>query len=375
MKKLLAIALLAPSLVFGKSVTFTPIGENIPEIAKGALYLNEVSPNGKKAIIKYFEKQNMNKNFYKIYSWDLTNGLSETEYDWRYPIILGNDSVTYKSIDPSTNTPKPGFIYKTELETIEVTPEDIPNDFFSNDQYISAYGVNAISLFGESGLTGIATGPGRKAAFTWSKDDGFTNPNYQLPICNSIHCTFTVTLADKEGKGFAGSIRSRPVYLNLQSGEERLLEKYNYEHTFITFLTSNGNYAITRYADNYLDNTTGVYDVNQNTTTLLPPHVQYDWVFGNRSWSVELKSITDDGQLAVGKAGQYAVIWTPHSGTKKLSEYITSKYEVDLQGWTLTAATHVSANGQYIYGEGKTAGGAIRVWRLELNRVCETPNW
>ena len=384
MKKVLAIALLAPSLVFGKSVSFTPIGEDIDAASTGSpsnviITLTNISSDGKKAALKYTETGNRNKKTYKAYEWRYQTGLEEKDYDALSNVIIGDDFTVYKSIN-TNDTVESGFTYESNSELITVTPQDIPNDFLPNGPEISIKKITVTSQFGSNGVIGMITGDRNasgNAGFIWTKENGFQNPTYNIPTCYWYNCSLHISSGDVLGKGIVGVNYYKPLYLDTTTETVKNIDLHGYSKGIVTKLSSNGEHAIIYYINNPLGSIANysIYDIQNEETTFIPPYVIYDWVFGHTSKNVILKGITDTGSMAIGYSGQDAVIWTASLGTKNLAEYVTSEYGVDLQGWTLTSANYISPNGQYIYGEGTTPAGLRRVWGLELNRICETPDW
>lgn len=77
--------------------------------------------------------------------------------------------------------------------------------------------------------------------------------------------------------------------------------------------------------------------------------------------------VSDDGLVVVGSAGQTAFIWTPTIGVRDLQDYLQNDVGVGLAGWTLTAATGLSAEGTVIIGnaikQNETSG-----WRAFVPR-------
>ena len=386
MKFLIVIALLAPALAFGKTVTFTPIAEDIAATSTGSpgkviINLMNISPDGKKAILKYTESGNMNKKIYKVYEWSYQSGLKKKYYDALSNVIIGEDFTAYKSIDINDNTAESGFTYESNSETITITLQDVPSGYLPNGPEIATNKIIVTSRFGETGVAGMLTGSNNasgRAGFIWTKEDGFINPTYNIPTCYWYNCALNITSGDTKGKGLAGlTSNSNPLYIDMKTGEKKDISKNGYDKSLITKLSQNGEYGIIANQNNPLGSPTmfSIYNIDNNESTFIPSYWKYDWDKGLIPEYVKLTDLSDNGRIAIGYAGSLAIIWTPSTGTRDLAEYITSEYGVDLRGWTLTSANHISPNGQYIYGNGITPGGLKRVWRLELNRICETPDW
>lgn len=375
--------LLIPTLSWGKSITFSEIGVDIAAInsdisSKVVLSLLHVSKDGKHATLRYTENLNMNIQANSVYTWDSLNGLVEKEYEPFSKVIIENNFSAYTPINPESNTQNKSLIFESNQEKLWLNPSDAPSNFFPQRPYSEITSISINSSFSDSGLLGTISGSHEdtaQGAFIWTKANGYINPTYDIPICNWSSCNLKLITADNINKGIGGSIQSSPLYINIQSNTKVILEKFNYEAGSISALSGDGQYAIVNYSDNNLINTPGIYDIENNNVTLLEPLTIYDWIFGNNTYPTALYDISYDGQLAVGSANNNAIIWTPTMGIKLLSDYISNTYATDLKGWRLTSAKYVSDDGQYIYGEGITSDGLRRIWRLEMNRICETPNW
>jgi len=89
-----------------------------------------------------------------------------------------------------------------------------------------------------------------------------------------------------------------------------------------------------------------------------------------------------DGDIIVGEAGaphyQFgtpgtAFIWDADSGMQSLWDVLTTEYSLDLTGWSLQAATGISADGLVIVGYGINPSGNVEAWRADLNLVPAVP--
>jgi hypothetical protein len=165
------------------------------------------------------------------------------------------------------------------------------------------------------------------------------------------------------------------MFINTSVSEEmQVLEDYGYKHSKIIKLSDNGEYAIGKYYDEMLQTETSLINTSDQSVMLFPKLVTSDFILGVKVWDSKIEDVTDNGDMAVGSAGGHAVVWTPNTGLRKLAD-VAENLGADLEGWHLRKATHVSADGRYIFGEGEMADKKPRVWRLELIRVCETPDW
>jgi uncharacterized membrane protein len=83
--------------------------------------------------------------------------------------------------------------------------------------------------------------------------------------------------------------------------------------------------------------------------------------------SSQASSVSADGTLIVGDSNnalgnREAFIWDSTNGMQSLRDRLVD-LGLDLEGWTLTSAQGISADGQVIVGHGKrTLGGASEAW-------------
>ena len=76
---------------------------------------------------------------------------------------------------------------------------------------------------------------------------------------------------------------------------------------------------------------------------------------------------SSDGSTVVGSgrsaAGEAAFLWDPTNGMRALDGILTTLgLGPQLAGWTLAAATAISANGQMIVGYGMNPSGQTEAW-------------
>lgn len=80
--------------------------------------------------------------------------------------------------------------------------------------------------------------------------------------------------------------------------------------------------------------------------------------------------ITDDSSTIVGWAygsGEYAAfLWKESTGMLNLQEYLQAVYGLGLDGWTLTEATGISADGLTIVGNGINPAGIEEAWMVTI---------
>jgi probable HAF family extracellular repeat protein len=72
-----------------------------------------------------------------------------------------------------------------------------------------------------------------------------------------------------------------------------------------------------------------------------------------------------DGSVVVGKNQNGAFRWTAATGMQSIHDILTAE-GVNLNGWTLTFATGVSADGQTIVGEGSSTGNYDEAWSATI---------
>jgi probable HAF family extracellular repeat protein len=88
----------------------------------------------------------------------------------------------------------------------------------------------------------------------------------------------------------------------------------------------------------------------------------------------EAYGVSADGSVIVGY-GQFAsgfhfdaFIWDATNGMRSLFDVLTGEFGLDLTGWTLTAATAVSADGLTIVGYGTNPQGVLEAWVASIAR-------
>jgi probable HAF family extracellular repeat protein len=83
----------------------------------------------------------------------------------------------------------------------------------------------------------------------------------------------------------------------------------------------------------------------------------------NSSWA---KDVSADGSVVVGCSktgiGWEAFIWDESNGMRNLKEVLENDFTLDLNGWTLTWANEISANGTVIVGRGYNPEGNREAW-------------
>lgn len=81
------------------------------------------------------------------------------------------------------------------------------------------------------------------------------------------------------------------------------------------------------------------------------------------SWALD---VTDDGATIVGFGttddGQEAVLWTRDGELHRVADLIADDPNADVEGWTLTWASAISADGRTIAGHGRDPSGHTQGW-------------
>ncbi|MHC4105054.1 MAG: PEP-CTERM sorting domain-containing protein [Planctomycetota bacterium] len=87
--------------------------------------------------------------------------------------------------------------------------------------------------------------------------------------------------------------------------------------------------------------------------------------------------VSSDGRIVVGwgQTGSNPLtrrlfIWSEESGMRDVVDVLENDYGLDLGGWTLSAATGISADGRTIVGDGTNPDGDPEAWRAEIPRLC-----
>jgi probable HAF family extracellular repeat protein len=90
----------------------------------------------------------------------------------------------------------------------------------------------------------------------------------------------------------------------------------------------------------------------------------------------DARAASADGSIVVGysdyQLGYAAFIWDETHGMRRLRD-VLSGYGLDLSGWTLTAATGISADGRVIVGDGTNPGGDPEAWMAVLPGGAAVP--
>jgi len=91
----------------------------------------------------------------------------------------------------------------------------------------------------------------------------------------------------------------------------------------------------------------------------------------SRAWAVSYDGSVIVGTVDVpGLSGDRAFIWDPGNGMRLLANVLTDVHGIDLDGWTLTAATSISDDGKTIVGYGTNPYGNLEAWMANLEPDC-----
>lgn len=88
----------------------------------------------------------------------------------------------------------------------------------------------------------------------------------------------------------------------------------------------------------------------------------------------EARGVSADGSVIVGYSEFASIprfdafIWDATNGMRSLFDVLTGEFGLDLTGWTLTAATAVSADGLTIVGYGTNPQGGLEAWVASIAR-------
>mgnify|MGYP001804846547 FL=1 len=85
--------------------------------------------------------------------------------------------------------------------------------------------------------------------------------------------------------------------------------------------------------------------------------------------------VSADGLTIVGESSSAndrdAFIWDSENGMRALQEVLTDDYDLDLTGWSLSAANAISDDGLTIVGRGRNPQGNTEAW---IARIDAQPN-
>ncbi|MEL7473223.1 MAG: hypothetical protein AAGK04_07895 [Planctomycetota bacterium] len=89
------------------------------------------------------------------------------------------------------------------------------------------------------------------------------------------------------------------------------------------------------------------------------------------------KGVNADGSVIVGHGeapeGRRAIIWTETLGFRDLANVLSNEFALNLDGWTLTEATAISANGLAIVGYGLNPEGDTEAWIATIPPLLPEP--
>ena len=90
---------------------------------------------------------------------------------------------------------------------------------------------------------------------------------------------------------------------------------------------------------------------------------------GDNTWAL---AVSADGSTVVG-TGEEAFIWNETNGLRNLKDVLVDDFRLgsSLEGWTLTSATDISANGRTIVGNGTNSDGNAEGWIAMLDDLTQ----
>ncbi|HPD31363.1 MAG TPA: immunoglobulin domain-containing protein [Phycisphaerae bacterium] len=113
--------------------------------------------------------------------------------------------------------------------------------------------------------------------------------------------------------------------------------------------------------------------------TIANPTVPFAVPFIGTNDYGEVQALNSDGSVAAGYAqtlaipgSKHAIIWDATNGTRDLATWLTTRYGLDLNGWTLTDVKGISGDGKVIAGNG-TYNGLVRAWVALLGVPGQPP--
>lgn len=88
------------------------------------------------------------------------------------------------------------------------------------------------------------------------------------------------------------------------------------------------------------------------------------------AFSSMAEDVSSDGSLIVGSAttarGEEAFLWDNAHGMRLLADVLASDYNIHLDGWILTSANGISADGRVIVGGGINPDGHTEAWMVVI---------
>lgn len=93
-------------------------------------------------------------------------------------------------------------------------------------------------------------------------------------------------------------------------------------------------------------------------------------------YSSEARAVSADGSIVVGLSSVHpsprtaAFIWDATRGMRDLREVLINEYHLDLDGWELSTAQGISADGRTVVGRGRNPDGQPQAWIAHMVQNC-----
>lgn len=356
---------------FSKELIFTEIEAEIPEY--DYIFIKDVDDEDGRVAFKTTRILPMNEHEIKSYVWDPVLGVSSVDIsnvNFSSEISLISNDLTIHD----TNINGSSFLYTEGLVDYHVGTDSIPGNFFPNNQLIEIHRIRIEGTLGNDSVVGSMWGNSHRTPFIWSKDKGFQNPFYNHSMTYWSHTQFQLNDGDSEGTVAIGSYNKQPILLHVKSNEFFYLDMTGYDSGKSINLSDNGKYAIAELKIGE-DSSSVLYDLQNGEREIISDITESHGYWGGYVYSVNLLSVSNDGDVAVGFANDQAVIWKRGDGVFYLKDYMIEKYDLEIDDWVLNKANHISPDGTKIYGEGISPNGLRKVWKIEMKLICEVNDW
>lgn len=226
------------------------------------------------------------------------------------------------------------------------------------------------SMFGSTISRGIRLRP-----WYYSEDTGYV----EIRVPNSPVESFgQINALSADGQYAFGNIRARPFSTETEVVADRGVFLYQ---RAIRWSVDDGIEIISDLSDQWADVVAVSADGSIAVGSNFSEGVLWDidngrtirlgGLDGNESPNTRPKDISGDGSIVVGASrvsggtGPFffgAFIWDEENGMRDLAQVLTDVYGLDLEGWTLTSAESISADGTVILGGGRNPNGQPESW-------------
>jgi uncharacterized membrane protein len=97
--------------------------------------------------------------------------------------------------------------------------------------------------------------------------------------------------------------------------------------------------------------------------------------FPGSTFSSIARGVSADGSVIVGSGrasdGLQAFIWDAENGMRRIDELLETDFRIDLEGWVLSQALGISADGRTIVGVGENPSGETEAWVVVLPQALQ----